>query len=926
MKSWMNRFVIAQFAFALALAIGGCTSDTENPPAGQEDASHIVPNDAGLQEDAPIVPPDGQRDSGIVHQDGEAQEDAAPPAEDDTCATATVISTPGTLSGQTTAGYTADYDPGSTCTGYAAEGPDRVYSITVGAGERLTVTVAPDAGYDAAVYLVDGSDPANCTAAPTCLAGADEEAGGGAEMLSWTNSGGSAVTVFIIVDGYGTDDFGGFTLDTAVGTPPAGDSCATAEVIATPGTTSGTTVGFGNDYFDGSSTDGCTSSDSGPDRVYSITVPAGQRLTATLTPVDSGFNPSIYLIAAPASNCDVSPRVCLAADSSATTSSPASVQYLNAGASDQDVLIVIDSDSGAGAGAFTLDTAVAVPPAGDACSTAEAITAPSTTNSTTLDLGNDYSGGSSTNGCTSYDSGPDRVYSITVPNGKVLSATVTPGAGSGYLASVYFIEGPAANCDVSPRVCLAANAGSASEDPVTAFWANHSGGDKSILIVVDGSGSTGGAFALDVTLQDPPAGDSCDTATSIASPGTLTATTVGFINDYNPPAACTNYAAAGPDRVYSITVPAGQRLMVTLTPDAGYDASLYLIDGSTAANCTGTVTCLDGSDGSGPETVSWTNGGAGDATVFIIVDGFNADDYGGFTLDTVVATPPAGDNCATAEATTVGSHAGQTTVGFGNDYAGGSSSNGCTSYDSGPDRVYSITVPAGKVLTATVTPDGGSNYYASVYFVEGPAANCDASPRLCLAADAGSATGEAATAAWANQSGTDKLVFIVVDGYASSSPTGGPFTLDVVIGDPAAGETCATATAIVTPGQLTGQTTVGYIHDYASTDASCTDAQASGPDRVYSISVPAGQKLTVTVTPTTSFDPVLYLVAGPAASCTATPTCLIGADDGGAGTGSTYAETVEWTNSGASAQEVFIIVDGYNASSSGTFTLDTTLT
>jgi hypothetical protein len=174
------------------------------------------------------------------------------------------------------------------------------------------------------------------------------------------------------------------------------------------------------------------------------------------------------------------------------------------------------------------------------------------------------------------------------------------------------------------------------------------------------------------------------------------------------------------------------------------------------------------------------------------------------------------------------------------------------------------------------------------------------------------------TASWGNQSGTDKAVFIVVDGSGSS----GVFALDVAIGDPPAGDTCGTATA-VTPGTLSAQTTVGYSNDYHYDDAatSCTAYRTLGPDRVYSISVGAGQKLTVTVEPDSTYDPAVYLVAAPATNCTVAPTCLIGADAGFTG----GQEQVEWTNSGGSPQVVFIIVDGYTASTAGGFALTTAL-
>src|SRR5690606_30059825 len=118
----------------------------------------------------------------------------------------------------------------------------------------------------------------------------------------------------------------------------------------------------------------------------------------------------------------------------------------------------------------------------------------------------------------------------------------------------------------------------------------------------------------------------------------------------------------------------------------------------------------------------------------------------------------------------------------------------------------------------------------------------------------------------------------------------------------------------------TTETSALYQNDYDPTHASCEEGR--GNDRVYAVTVPAGERLVATVTPQAGYDATINLVGGPAAMCTASPlVCLRSADLGASG----GAETVTYDNNSAASAEIFLIVDGYAASSAGTFTLDVTV-
>jgi hypothetical protein len=243
-----------------------------------------------------------------------------------------------------------------------------------------------------------------------------------------------------------------------------------------------------------------------------------------------------------------------------------------------------------------------------------------------------------------------------------------------------------------------------------------------------------------------------------------------------------------------------------------------------------------------------------------------------------------------------------TTLGYSNNVTAGTNCAGTA----GPDRFYSIVVPAGKRLSASVTTVLTS-FDPSISLQ----LNCS-SPRSCLAGD------DAGTATTLNQVSYDNLtgvplsVLIVIDTYSSSSP-GGDFQLTVYFNDIPPGETCSNAVALAGDTILTGESTVGYLNN-SGTSTAC--AAKSGLDRYYFMNVPAGKVLTVTATPATGLDLSIGLFSG----CPTT-NCLAQANAGA----SSVVETARYTNSSAASQAVYIAIDTSNVAG-GSYNLSTTLT
>jgi hypothetical protein len=138
-------------------------------------------------------------------------------------------------------------------------------------------------------------------------------------------------------------------------------------------------------------------------------------------------------------------------------------------------------------------------------------------------------------------------------------------------------------------------------------------------------------------------------------------------------------------------------------------------------------------------------------------------------------------------------------------------------------------------------------------------------------------------------------MFYRVVGVSNACPSGLP------------GDCCADATPITAPGSYAG-TTVGYLND-AGAGSGCVGTD--GRDRFYALTIPAGEWLTVMVSPDSGgYNPSLSLQL----DCPSDPrTCLAGADAGFGGA----AETLQYFNNSAAPLDVLIVVDSASAVDAG---------
>lgn len=918
---------------------GGVGMDGGGPADGGAEPDGGILTDGGAELDGGPAADGGLTDAGA---DG-GSADGGSAGAGQTCQTAIALGT-GTRD-DSTVGSTSRYlasGPDPSCGG---DGPVRVYSVTVPAGQRLLASVEPlpqDGGaarFDPSLFIVTGP-ASSCDATPLHCAAADDE-GDAARLntVAVTNTGAADVQLFVLVGSFlgepanGLEPAGPFRLTTTVGAPPPGESCATAVPLGTGAILpSETTVGFARDHA-GLASDSCPSA-SGADKVYALSVPAGQRLRATLTPAP-GFAPVAYLVAAPAANCALPIPQCLASSLAATDGS-AALTWANDGNTPAAVFLVVGSDSGPGG--YALAAITEPMPAGDGCANAEVLVPTATSASvagSTRGYSANHAGGGA--GCLP-GSGLDRVYSVVVPDGQRLEVSVTPALADGgaqYNPAVSLVAGPASACSGQPT-CLAADDSGSATTTNRVFHTNRTGAPREVFVIVgsgQGRADSGGDYTLRHALTTPPAGqagDGCPNALEL-TPGTpLTAQTLaGFTNDHTGGAGTLSRcptANAGPDRVYRVEVPAGQELTVTATPSTFLDVQLSLVADAPAGCELLPVSCLGGANGGAAgfaETARWANLGTTPRTIFVVLDTPFTTPVGTFTLLATLGSPTPGETCATALPITTSGTLQGSTVGASNDY-NALFATGCVALGGG-DRVYRVEVPAGQRLTASVRPTDGIPFDPSLNLVVGPAASCEAVPLTCAASDDSGSAAAVNTVRYDNRAAAPVTVFVLVDTYQEAS-LGGTFELTTSLEatpETGRGEGCADAVPLAGPGTLTGQTTVGYQNNLqvAAPPGSCTGYGTAGPDRVYSIAVPAGQMLTATVTPTGEGDPAVYLVAGPATRCESAPVpCLAGDDSGPA----SAANAASYANSTAVEMTVFVVIDSVSAPVSS-FTLTTAL-
>jgi hypothetical protein len=722
-------------------------------------------------------------------------------APGDVCRNTTAPTTTSqTFQNETFTGFENQYvSQGQTSCSYQP-GIDRAYAVTIPAGQVLTAVATPT---DAGIFPDGGvmnlslqvlATTTECASGP-CLSNSNA-AGSAAETIIRSNANGtSPENVFLVVDSnLGTPtSMGTYSLALTIAPPPMGDTCGSPVALTVGNPAVRDLSGSSNDYS--TSTTGCAFR-SGRDVVYSIAVPAMQRLT--ITSAATGTDTSISLV----SNAASCGTTCLAFNDAAGFGGTDTLVYDNVTGAVQNLLVVIDSTSSSGSASFTVTASTEAVPTtlnpGETCATAVSVS-PGTVSGSLTGLTNDLLFSDVSLCLGAQPGGPDGVYSISVPSTQRLVATLRPTFDATLNAVIGAAKCGTAGADGGTQGinCVAGsdNFGSANE---TLTYLNASGAAQTVLLLVDSVSSTVGTFDLTTSLSAAAANDVCDLAGPPATADTIISGNLATaFDDYrwsgNP--NCVLTGTFNNDQVFAATVQPGQQVTALVTTTSGtWDPAINIVDGTTCVTG-GSQTCLTSANNATgtTETAVFQNVDATARTVFIVVD-TSSSMPGAFSLGLTFGTfvPNQGETCRAPQLVSMsGTLTGQTTAGYANNIGTVSGElpldpGACTNFTStypGRDRVYQIAVGGGQTLTALVTPT--SAFDAAVYFIESPASNCQAMGTTCIGTgddtnSSGTGTSAAETGTYTNTSGTTQTVFIVVDSYNSSSP-GGTYDLTITL-------------------------------------------------------------------------------------------------------------------------------------------------
>jgi len=675
------------------------------------------------------------------------------------------------------------------------------------------------------------STDADCATGQSCQAGTCKAGGTGGGIGGGFGGGGGGGTGGGgggggTGGGMGGGTGGGMGGGTGGGTTAGGETCEMPTVVSST-TFSGSTTGMTSDYDDAHFAGGppCNHyiSHPGADAVYQLSVPARTQVSISvqgmggdgMSNTSPAFDPAIYLVSPPASNCHTATSAgeevtCIAASEDplsavADVFAPETVAWNNYDANAADVFLVIESGwDGAmvtgldtdgdmvddlfviGAGDYTVTvttTQLPAAPANDTCATAASLTPDGTdvmgtTAGAAPDLTIDPNG-------TCFDSAgmSDVFYSVVIPAGKRLTVNATTQVTNTTIG-VNVFEGACANV----AVC-AADASQTAGTAASTQYDNHGTADITALIQVSTQGDSGlgDAFTVNGSLTDAPpvpANDTCASPTALM-PSTSTMGTIAGSSPDNffgaSTTGCENATANMKDVFYTLLGPAGQRALFNVTPDSTLDPVVNVTDDT--ATCSGVATCVASSDfglaPGAPEAFAYYNRGATDVTLLIEVGSYDGAE-GGFTIAaTLDAIPaqPANDTCAAPDALTSGVVKNGELSSATPDMLFAATTTTCVDTDMPRNDVYySLVVPAGKTATITMTPTLGYNIDGFLNVLDS-ALGCSMVAACLDGADSGFSN-DPETATYANAGSTDQTVTIQVGSYYGDE---GPFTIEATV-------------------------------------------------------------------------------------------------------------------------------------------------
>jgi hypothetical protein len=484
-------------------------------------------------------------------------------------------------------------------------------------------------------------------------------------------------------------------------------------------------------------------------------------------------------------------------------------------------------------------------------------------------------------------------YSVDVPANNRAAITVTPTGMTPVSMATRILTGCAAT------TC----AGSASgTTPQTLNYDNRTMATQTIIVSVSATtAGANGTFDVVANIAPIPFAPNASCATpTVLTVGAAAITGETIDNGGNPITTCLP-GQAGLVRYYSVDVPARGSVSVTATP-TNFNVGLRVL-----SSCAAT-TCAEFADNSTStttaENVRITNPSMSTQTYIVAISSTTTSTTGTYSIVAATAAPAPATNafCDSPTALTSG-----TAVSGELAQPGGMPLDTvCLPTQTGYVRYYSISVPSGSTMQALVTPGATNGVNVGIRLLSSCAAT------TCAAGNDAS-TGTTATGlegvVVSNTSGSAQNYIVAASALNTATTATNNYSVVANVAATGANGLCSGATPLTLGTALNGESIVG---GGAAPTGCSPSAIANGLTKFYRVTLAAGERVSVTATPT-NFNVNLRALD----SCGATA-CVDSVDSS---TSATTAERVEMQNNTGMSKDFFVAVGAPANVTTGTFNI-----
>lgn len=594
--AWERRVLVAVLMGCALAACGG------SPP--KEDAG------------------DHKKDSGMVLPDTSVEDSGKPPLDGGMEAGLTCEQPIPLMAGVTVNSSTPSSGvPSTVC--LPSNAPQRFFSLTIPTGQRAVITVTPAASLRAVLRVLERCDADHCIAA-------DESAQPGASITRRVdNFEGRALDKIVTVSAPNAGEGGDFSIvvqfQPLPGEAPPNTTCQTALPVMSGDRLTGQDISQATMR----PTSGCVGFGHSNELFYSITVPAGQTLTAVVTPVsEMPWTPVLNIFA----SCTASQ--CLASTLPGGRPGDAvPINYTNRTGATQTVILSVAAIEPNPTGTFDLAVDILPPAPNATCEGATPV------GNGTLIAGENLARGSVGAASCAAQNGPALYYVATVPAGFAITARVRPDGPPGFEALVRILGACGSSC-----LAIASPGALHPDGRIAVTYVNTTGASQTVHIRVENlnanfpeSSATAvpGFFDLEVAILPLAPNTSCGTARTVSN-GEFLRNQSALVTDVTPLLIC-DANLTNPELFYRAIVPPGATLTAVEYPVTAFSPSVLL-----QTTCGGD-SCLarSGSEFGHSSVAKYTNTTGASQEVFIIVGAAAFATPAPYTADVFFSIEPA---------------------------------------------------------------------------------------------------------------------------------------------------------------------------------------------------------------------------------------------------------------------------------------------